>query len=100
MPPNHPVFSEFHAISAFSFLRGASQPEALVARAASLGYPAIAITDHGGFYGSARAHSAKGGWKNRWFQMVYSIINAQRLTWDQTNHDPKWESVTPAENQS
>ncbi len=30
----------------------------MIHRAASLGYPAIAITDHGGFYGSARAHAA------------------------------------------
>ena len=51
-------FAEFHALSAFSFLRGSSQPEAMVLRAAELGYPAIAITDHGGFYGSARAHTA------------------------------------------
>ena len=52
------MFCEFHARSAFSFLRGSSQPDAMVRRAAELGYPAIAITDHGGFYGSARAHEA------------------------------------------
>ena len=52
------MFCEFHARSAFSFLRGSSQPDALVRRAAELGYPAIAITDHGGFYGTARAHEA------------------------------------------
>ncbi|QQL43982.1 DNA polymerase III subunit alpha [Sulfuriroseicoccus oceanibius] len=47
-----------HTRSAFSFLRGASQPEALVARAAELGHPAIAIADHDGFFGSPRAHRA------------------------------------------
>ncbi len=52
------MFTEFHARSAFSFLRGSSQPEVLVKRAAELGYASIAITDHGGFYGSARAHGA------------------------------------------
>jgi error-prone DNA polymerase len=52
------MFCEFHARSAFSFLRGASAPEVLVQRAAQLGYSAIALTDHGGFYGSARAHDA------------------------------------------
>ncbi len=52
------MFSEFHARSAFSFLRGSSPPERLVERAAKLGYRDIAITDHGGFYGSARAHNA------------------------------------------
>lgn len=50
------MFCEFHARSSFSFLRGSSQPEELVHRAAELGYGAIAIADHGGFYGSARAH--------------------------------------------
>ncbi len=52
------MFAELHAQSAFSFLRGSSQPEEMVRRAAELGIPAIAFTDHGGFFGSARAHSA------------------------------------------
>ncbi len=52
------MLSEFHARSAFSFLRGASQPEAMVRRAAELGYTSLAFTDHEGFYGSARAHHA------------------------------------------
>ncbi|MCH7226784.1 DNA polymerase III subunit alpha [Haloferula sp. A504] len=52
------MFVELHARSAFSFLRGASLPEALVERAAELGYPAIAVTDHLGFQGSPRAHAA------------------------------------------
>ena len=52
------MYCEFHARSAFSFLRGSSQPEDLILRAAQLGYPAIALTDHGGFHGSARAHQA------------------------------------------
>ncbi|RYG96129.1 MAG: PHP domain-containing protein, partial [Alphaproteobacteria bacterium] len=51
------MFSEFHARSAFSFLRGTSCPKAMVKRAAELGYKDIAFTDHGGFYGSARAHN-------------------------------------------
>ena len=38
-------YIELHARSAFSFLRGASQPEALVERVAELGLPAIAVTD-------------------------------------------------------
>lgn len=52
------MFSEFQARSAFSFLQGASQPEELVHRAAQLGYRSLAVTDTGGFYGSARAHAA------------------------------------------
>ncbi|WP_367872033.1 DNA polymerase III subunit alpha [Luteolibacter sp. Populi] len=51
-----PPFCEFHARSAFSFLRGASEPEKLMERAGELGLQTIAITDHGGFYGSARAY--------------------------------------------
>lgn len=52
------MFCELHARSAFSFLRGSSAPECLIQKAAKLGYSAIALTDHGGFYGSARAHEA------------------------------------------
>lgn len=52
-----PIFAgEFHARSAFSFLRGANAPDELVIRALELGYDCLAITDHNGFYGSARAH--------------------------------------------
>lgn len=52
------IGSELHGRSGFSFLEGASQPEAMVREAARLGYESIAITDRGGFYGSARAHQA------------------------------------------
>ena len=48
---------ELLAKSNFSFLRGASSPEALVARAAALGHRSLALVDHMGFYGSARAHA-------------------------------------------
>lgn len=50
------AFAELHARSAFSFLRGSSAPEEMVARAAELGMSHIAITDRDGVYGSARAH--------------------------------------------
>jgi len=33
------VYAELHCLSSFSFLRGASQPGELVARAAQLGMP-------------------------------------------------------------
>jgi error-prone DNA polymerase len=53
-------YVELHAHSAYSFLDGASQPEELAARAAELGYPALALTDHDGVYGSLEfAHAAK-----------------------------------------
>jgi error-prone DNA polymerase len=44
--------------SAFSFLQGASLPEALVERAAALGYPALALLDRDGVYGAPRFHKA------------------------------------------
>ena len=53
-----PIFTELHARSCFSFLRGASHPEDLIRRAAELGYDAIALPDHMGVYGAARAHLA------------------------------------------
>jgi hypothetical protein len=45
-------YVELHAHSAYSFLDGASLPEELAARAAELGYDALALTDHDGVYGS------------------------------------------------
>jgi len=47
-------YAELHCHSAFSFLDGASQPEALAEEAARLGLEALAITDHDGFYGVVR----------------------------------------------
>jgi error-prone DNA polymerase len=52
------VYIELHASSAFSFLDGASLPEALVARAVELGYPALALLDRDGVYGAPRFHLA------------------------------------------
>src|ERR687886_1151460 len=53
-------YVELHCHSAYSFLDGASQPEELAARAAELGYPALALTDHDGLCGSLEfAHAAK-----------------------------------------
>src|SRR4029077_15295793 len=53
-------YVELHCHSAYSFLDGASQPEELAARAAELGYEALALTDHDGVYGSLEfAHAAK-----------------------------------------
>src|SRR5688500_13570976 len=52
------MYVELHASSAFSFLDGASLPEALIERAASLGYPALALLDRDGVYGAPRFHLA------------------------------------------
>ncbi len=55
--PHEPAYIELHAASAFSFLAGASQPEALIERAAELGMPALALADRNGLYGVARFHT-------------------------------------------
>jgi error-prone DNA polymerase len=53
-----PAYAELHCLTNFSFLRGASQPEELVARAAALGYAALAVTDECSVAGIVRAHLA------------------------------------------
>jgi error-prone DNA polymerase len=53
-----PRYAELHCLTNFTFLRGASHPEELVARAAALGYAALAITDECSVAGVVRAHVA------------------------------------------
>jgi error-prone DNA polymerase len=50
-------YAELHALSNFTFLRGASHPEELVETAATLGYEALAITDECSMSGIVRAHA-------------------------------------------
>src|SRR5438270_8407186 len=50
------AYVEFHARSAFSFLEGASHPEALADACAQLQLPAMALLDRDGVYGAARFH--------------------------------------------
>ena len=45
------MVAHLHVRSWFSFLAGASSPERLAARAAELGFKALAITDVNGVYG-------------------------------------------------
>jgi error-prone DNA polymerase len=52
-----PGYAELHCLSNFSFQRGASHPEELVARAHALGYAALAITDECSVAGVVRAHT-------------------------------------------
>src|SRR5574337_478372 len=53
-----PSYAELHCLSNYSFLRGASHPEELVARAHHLGYAALALTDECSLAGAVRAHEA------------------------------------------
>ncbi|QSX31597.1 error-prone DNA polymerase [Shewanella cyperi] len=52
------MYAELHAISNYSFLRGASHPAELVAEAARLGYRALALTDECSVAGVVKAHEA------------------------------------------
>ena len=53
-----PGYAELHCLSNFSFQRGASHPHELVARAAKLGYQALALTDECSVAGVVRAWAA------------------------------------------
>jgi error-prone DNA polymerase len=57
-PSPLPDYAELHALSNFSFQRGASHAHELIERAAELGYRAIAITDECSVSGVVRAHEA------------------------------------------
>ncbi len=61
MAGGSPPYVELHAHSSFSFLDGASTPTELAAAAAELGYPAFALTDHDGVWGSMEwVHACRG----------------------------------------
>ncbi len=62
MDSSPPAYAELHCLSNFSFQRGASHPEELVARAAALGYTALALTDECSVAGVVRAHLEAKKW--------------------------------------
>src|SRR3954471_10592684 len=51
------MYTELHARSAVSFLRGSSNPEDLVRRAVELELPAVALLDRDGVYGAPRFYA-------------------------------------------
>jgi error-prone DNA polymerase len=54
-------YVELHCHSAYSFLDGASTPAELAGAAAERGYPALALTDHDGLWGSMEfAYASRG----------------------------------------
>ncbi|MEE4252361.1 MAG: error-prone DNA polymerase [Alcanivoracaceae bacterium] len=73
-------FAELHCCSAFSFLTGASQPEELIARAAELGYKALAITDECSLAGVVRAWQAAKG-------TSLKLIIGSQLQVNEADHD-------------
>ena len=58
MSASAPAYAELFCVSNHTYLRGASHPDELVARAAALGYTALAITDECSLGGVVRAHRA------------------------------------------
>lgn len=52
-------YVELHGRSAFSFLEGASMPEAMAQQAANLGMPALGILDRDGLYGAPRLYMTR-----------------------------------------
>jgi error-prone DNA polymerase len=69
-----PAYAELHCISNYSFLRGASHPEELVAQAWQLGYTGLAITDECSLAGAVRAHEG-----------LKDVLNHFNLTIEQTD---------------
>lgn len=51
-------YAELHCLTNFSFLEAASHPDEMVARAAELGYSALAVTDINSLAGVVRANTA------------------------------------------
>src|SRR5215472_12072683 len=58
MPHAPDTFVHLHNHTEFSLLDGASRIQAMVARAAELGMPALALTDHGVMYGAIQFYKA------------------------------------------
>lgn len=51
-------YVELHCHTNYSFLDGASPPDEIVRRAAELGMPTLAVTDHQGLYGAVKFRNA------------------------------------------
>jgi error-prone DNA polymerase len=83
------VFSELWSISNFSFLRGASHPEELVAQAAQLKYKAISIADYSSLAGVVRAHRASKQYE------IPLVIGVTLLVRCSDNHPPRTLVIHP-----
>ncbi|HMG28749.1 MAG TPA: PHP domain-containing protein, partial [Jiangellaceae bacterium] len=76
-----PAWAELHCHSSYSFLDGASDPDALVAEAARRGVEALALTDHDGMYGVVRlAEAARGSGVGTIFGAELSLGLSERQT--------------------
>jgi error-prone DNA polymerase len=91
-------YAELHCHTNFSFLDGASHPEDLVAQAVELGYRALAVTDHNGFYGAVRFSTAA---REAGLPAVYGVeiglARAESPGKPATSHQPQVASQDPIE---
>ncbi|HZP13848.1 MAG TPA: error-prone DNA polymerase [Nevskiaceae bacterium] len=82
-------YAELHCLSAFSFLRGASMPQELVAQAVAQGYSALAITDECSMAGVVRAHEE--AQKHPGFRLIigseFQLVDGPRFVALAENHD-------------
>jgi error-prone DNA polymerase len=75
------TYIELHCHSNFSLLDGADFPETPVARAAELGMPALALTDHNALYGVFRfATAAKAHGIRPIFGTELTLVGGYQLT--------------------
>lgn len=73
-------YAELHCRSAYSFLRGANQPEDLVARASEVGLSGLALTDIDGLYGVVQhAQAARAHGVNAIFGADITVTDRHRL---------------------
>src|SRR3972149_1082020 len=70
---------ELHCHTNYSLLDGASPPDEMVERAAEMGMPALAVTDHDGLYGAVRF------WKAAKQAGIKPIIGAE-MTLEDDHH--------------
>jgi DNA polymerase III alpha subunit len=75
------AYVELHCHSNFSLLDGASHPEDLVRRAAEIGMPALALTDHDAVYGVLRfARAAQAAGVKPLFGAELTLAGGHHLT--------------------
>ena len=91
---NRPAYVELHCHSSHSLLDGASRPEELIARAAALNMPALALTDHDAVYAAPRFIRAARE------QGVRPILGAELTLFDDGRPDDLHHLTLLAENQA
>ena len=88
--PHAPEFVHLHNHTEYSLLDGASRIKAMVKRAAELGMPALALTDHGVMYGAIHFYKAckEAGIKPILGCEVYVAPRSRHLKEGRADRDP------------